>query len=89
MPGGTKLQVVEHDVPIGCAGVAIYPGDYIVGDATGLVCVPAAIAVQVNEEAAEQERLEAFLVEQIQQGAPLETTYPPDAAMRARYEAQR
>jgi len=36
-------KVVEIDVPIRCAGVAVAPGDLVVGDADGVVVVPRAV----------------------------------------------
>jgi len=87
VPGSTQISVVDWNLPIGCAGVAVYPGDVILGDATGAVCIPAALAAEVAEEATRQERLEAFLVARIRAGFPLETTYPPDAATLEAYRA--
>lgn len=37
-------HVADLQMPIGCAGVAVYPGDIIVGDADGLTVVPAHLA---------------------------------------------
>ena len=39
--------VAEIDVPIECAGVPVESGDLVVGDADGVVIVPAAIQEQV------------------------------------------
>ncbi len=39
-------KVAEIDVPIRCAGVAIIPGDLIVGDADGVIVVPRALEEQ-------------------------------------------
>lgn len=82
-------HAVDLDVPIGCAEVAVYPGDIMVGDQEGVVCVPAHIAQEVAEAAFEQEQLEAFIAAEIAAGKPLKGTYPPDAATRERYEQQR
>lgn len=82
-------HAVEIDVPIGCGGVAVYPGDIIVGDADGVVVLPAGIADEVAEQAAEQERMERFVLERIAAGAPLPGTYPPNAATQAAYAAWR
>ncbi len=87
VPGSTQIAVVDWEQPIGCAGVAVYPGDVILGDATGAVCIPAGIALEVAQTAAKQEALEAFLVARIRAGYPLETTYPPDAATMEAYRA--
>jgi regulator of RNase E activity RraA len=85
VPGPAKLMVADHGLPVGIAGVAVYPGDIVVGDANGAVCVPQAIAAEVADATEEAERLETFILERIQAGAPLDATYPPDAATRAAY----
>jgi regulator of RNase E activity RraA len=36
-------MVAEIDVPICCAGVAVAPGDLVVGDADGVIVVPQAV----------------------------------------------
>jgi regulator of RNase E activity RraA len=38
-------QVAEIDVPIRCAGVAVTPGDLVVGDADGVIVVPQKIEI--------------------------------------------
>lgn len=80
-------HAVEIDAPIGCGGVAVYPGDIIVGDADGVVVLPAGIADEVAEQAAAQERMERFVLERIAAGAPLPGTYPPNAETEAAYAA--
>jgi regulator of RNase E activity RraA len=84
-----RLMAVDEDVPIGCAGVLVVPGDVMVGDGEGVVCVPRAVADKVAAGGVEQEALEAFLLEKIRGGAPLPGTYPPGEATLAEYEAQR
>jgi regulator of RNase E activity RraA len=84
------LNLVQHhaidiDVPIACGGVAVYPGDMVVGDADGVVIIPALLADEVAADAAEQEMLEEFLLKRIQGGARLPGTYPPDEATKAAY----
>jgi regulator of RNase E activity RraA len=80
-------HATELQVPIGCGGVAVYPGDLIVGDADGIVVVPAHLAEDVARDADEQEKMESWLLGRIQAGAALPGTYPPNAATRAAYEA--
>lgn len=80
-------HAAEFGVPIGCGGVAVFPGDVIVGDADGVVAIPAALAGSVAADAAEQERIEEFLQERIAGGAPLRGTYPPDDETKAAYAA--
>ena len=78
-------HAVDMNVPIGCAEVPVYPGDVMFGDAEGVVCIPRHLAAEVAEAAAEQERLEAFILREIDGGAPLRGTYPPDADTLERY----
>jgi regulator of RNase E activity RraA len=85
------LNLVAHhatdlQVPIGCGGVAVYPGDLIVADSDGVVVVPAHLAEDVARDADEQERLETWLLGRVQAGAALPGTYPPNAETRAAYE---
>jgi regulator of RNase E activity RraA len=92
--GSAPLNLIHHhaidlNVPIGCGGVAVYPGDVIVGDEEGVVVIPAHLADEVAADAAEQEKLEIFLLERVQNGAGLPGTYPPNAATRAAYEEWR
>lgn len=76
---------VDVQRPIGCAGVAIYPGDVMVGDADGVVCIPRHVVADIAGPALEQERLEDWIQAEIAAGASLRGTYPPDAATTARY----
>jgi regulator of RNase E activity RraA len=82
-------HAVDMQVPIGCAEVPVYPGDVMVGDAEGVICIPRHLAAEVAEAAAEQEALERFIQREIEDGRPLRGTYPPDAETRARYERAR
>jgi regulator of RNase E activity RraA len=79
-------HAVDVQVPIGCAGVPVFPGDIMVGDPEGVVCVPRHLVDEIAQPAAEQERLERFILEKVDGGAPLRGTYPPDASTRAEYE---
>jgi len=80
-------HAVDINVPIACAGVPVFPGDIVVGDEEGVVVVPRHLAAEIAQPAAEQEELEAFLLQQIEAGAPLRGTYPPNEATLAEYEA--
>lgn len=82
-------HAVDLDVPIGCAGVPIFPGDIIVADAEGVVCIPRHLADDIARPAAEQERLEEFVLGRVDGGAALPGTYPPDAATLDAYRASR
>jgi len=73
--------------PVGCGGVAVYPGDIIVGDDEGVVVIPRHLAVEVAETAVAQEEREIFIMEKVRQGASIVGTYPPDEETLAEYEA--
>ena len=91
--GSAPLNLLMHhatpdlNVPIGCGGVAVYPGDVIVGDDEGVVVIPAHLADEVGADAVEQEKMEVFILERVQQGAKLAGTYPPNAETKAAYQA--
>ena len=74
-------------MPIGCGGVAVYPGDIIVGDRDGVVVIPARMADEVARDAAEQEELEEFLLAAGRRRGRLPGTYPPNEATKAAFEA--
>ena len=92
--GSAPLNLIFHhaidlNVPIGCGGVAVYPGDVIVGDDEGVVVIPQHLADEVATDAVEQEKLEAFVLERIEGGAKLPGTYPPNDETRAAYAVWR
>lgn len=70
-------HVVDMQVPVGCAEVAVFPGDVIVGDRDGVICIPREMVEEVALDAVEQENLEEFILEIIENGAPLRGNYPP------------
>lgn len=80
-----SLMVIDVDTPIGLQGVAVFPGDVIVGDENGAVCVPRHLADEIADAAIEQERLEVYVLGLIKDGAPIDGTYPPNAATLAGY----
>ena len=80
---------VDLNVPIGCARVAIVPGDVMVGDAEGVVAIPRALAEEVALAALEQERMEEFILAKIRGGASILGVYPPDERTRAEYAQDR
>jgi regulator of RNase E activity RraA len=83
------IMVVDHDTPIGLRGVAVFPGDIIVGDPNGAVCIPRHLGDAIADAAIETEKLEEFVLERIRAGAPIDGTYPPNAAVMAEYSAWR
>jgi regulator of RNase E activity RraA len=83
-----SLTFVGWQEPIGCGGVAIFPGDMIVADGDGAVVIPSALAEAVADEGADQEQFEAWVLREVERGAQLPGLYPPDQATKARYAAQ-
>lgn len=83
----TKHQALDLNVPIGCGGVAVFPGDIAVGDGDGVIIIPAEIADDIAAEAKAMESYEAWVVDQVKAGASIIGLYPMDEKTRARYEA--
>lgn len=88
-PSVAGLTFVDWQQPIGCGGVAVYPGDVILADRDGAVLIPAALLDEVVQAAQAQETLEGWIMQEVQAGVPLPGLYPPDAATQARYAATR
>jgi regulator of RNase E activity RraA len=84
-----RHAAVDANVPIACGGVPVYPGDVMVGDLDGVVVIPRHLAEEVAHDAAEQEQLEAWILEEVRGGRGIFGLYPPDDATRTRYEAFR
>ena len=83
----TGLTFVGWQVPIACGGVAVFPDDILVADDDGAVVIPAALLDEVVEAAVEQEKLEAWIVDEVRSGLQLPGLYPPNAETKARYAA--
>ena len=86
-PSVAGLTFVAWQQPIACGGVAVFPGDVVVVDDDGAVLIPAALLDDVLLQAPEQERLEAWIMSEVEQGAALPGLYPPNAENKARYAA--
>ena len=82
------LTFVGWQEPVGCGGVAVYPDDVVVADGDGAVLIPQALVAEVAKAAVDQERLEMWIMREIEKGVPLPGLYPPNAETRARYEAE-
>ena len=80
---------VDTQQPIACGGVAVFPGDIVVGDDEGVVVIPRHLATEVAEIAVEQEKKEEFIMEKVRNGASIVGVYPPDEQTLAEYEAWR
>lgn len=92
-PHATTSSVIHHpvdmNVPVGCGGVLVMPDDVVVGDAEGVVVIPAQVAESVAHDAFDQERLEEFVLERVRAGASIKGVYPPDVRTMAEYSKWR
>ena len=68
---GDPKGMGEINSEITCAGQAVKPGDYIVGDESGVVVVPKERAYEIARRAKEVEKTESRLYEEIRRGSTL------------------
>lgn len=73
----TKHHAVDIGLPIACGGVAVYAGDIVMGDADGVMVIPRHLADEIAIETIEMELFEAFVLEQVMDGASIRGLYPP------------
>jgi len=71
--------------PVACGGVAVFPGDVVVVDDDGAILIPDAYLDDVLTAGPEQEKLEAWILREVEAGALLPGLYPPNAENQARY----
>jgi regulator of RNase E activity RraA len=81
------LTFVGWQEPIGCGGCAIFPGDIIVCDDDGAVVIPQDLVEFVAREGEEHERMETFIVSEVERGVKLPGLYPMNEETKTRYEA--
>ncbi|UFS55612.1 ribonuclease activity regulator RraA [Comamonadaceae bacterium M7527] len=80
------LTFVNWQEPIACGGVAVFPNDVIVVDVDGAVLIPAALLDEVVQAGVEQERFEAWIMTQVDEGVALPGLYPPNDQAKAKYQ---
>ena len=68
---GDPKGMGEINSEITCAGQAVKPGDYIVGDESGVVVIPKERAYEIARRAKEVEKTESRLYEEIRRGSTL------------------
>jgi regulator of RNase E activity RraA len=73
----TLHQAIDINVPIGCGDAPVFPGDVIVGDADGVIVIPAEIADEIAAEAVEMTAFEDFVIERVRGGQKTMGLYPP------------
>ncbi|WP_293797852.1 ribonuclease activity regulator RraA [uncultured Bosea sp.] len=72
----TLHQAIDINVPVGCGDVAVWPGDVVVGDAEGVIVIPAHLADEVAAEAVEMTAFEDFVTEEVLKGRSILGLYP-------------
>lgn len=88
-PSPAALMPVAVQQPIACGGVAVFPDDLIVADEDGVIVVPPHLARSAATEAAEKERLDAWVRQQVAGGSGVRGLYPPDAEHLEMYRKSR
>ena len=88
-PSVAGLTFVGWQQPIACGGVAVFPDDVVVVDDDGAVLIPAALVDMMVEQGPEQERMEAWIMREVDKGAALPGLYPMNAETKARYEKEK
>lgn len=73
----TLHEAIDINVPVGCGDAPVFPGDILVGDADGVIVIPAAIADEVAEQALEMTIFEDFVMESVRSGRSILGLYPP------------
>jgi regulator of RNase E activity RraA len=86
----TIHQAIDINVPIGCGDAPVFPGDVIVGDADGVIVLPAHLADELAAEATEMTAFEDFVTERVRDGQATRGLYPlTDDANVAAFKAWR
>ncbi len=85
-----RHHAIDLNLPVACGGVAVYPGDIIVGDDEGVVVIPAHLADEIANEAHEMTAFEDFVDERVRAGHTIVGLYPPtDPANRELFASWR
>src|SRR3978361_2145072 len=73
----TLHHAIEINCPLGCGDAPGFPGDVILGDADGVIVIPAHLADEIANEAFEMTAFEDFVSEQVGVGKSILGLYPP------------
>ena len=80
------MMSVDYQVPVRIGTVTVIPGDILVGESTGILVIPAAIAEKIADKALEHDEEEAFQRQLLLQGESIYGVYPMNPATRKRFE---
>ena len=85
----TQIEIFPFgvNVPIGCGGALVMPGDIIVADEDGVVAVPVSYAERLAERASHHAEWEEFSRLRLSQGGDLRKYYPLREDAQAEFEA--
>ena len=75
-PSPIQHRPMDLNLPIACGGVAVYPGDIMVGDSDGVVVIPTDIVAAVAEEALATTLYDEFAEEEVAKGRTLMGLFP-------------
>ena len=81
------MHPLELNGPIGCAGVAVYPGDVRVGDGEGVVVIPRHLVDEVADDALDAVEYETYAELQIARGRTIFEVFPATPESRREYDA--
>ena len=81
------MMSVDYQVPVRIGSVTVIPGDILVGESTGILVIPAAIAGKIADQALVHDEQEEFQRELLLQGESIVGVYPMNDATRKRFEA--
>jgi regulator of RNase E activity RraA len=88
--GSRGMMCVDFNVPVNCAGVAVVPGDILLGDVEGVLVIPAHLAEEVATKGKALEEKELFIRRKLESGeAKVEEAYPMSARLQAEYTASK
>lgn len=81
------MMSVDYQVPVRIGSVTVIPGDILVGESTGILVIPAAIAEKVANTALEHDEQEEFQRELLLKGESIFGVYPTmNEATRKKFE---
>jgi regulator of RNase E activity RraA len=69
--GRTRVRTAATQVPIRLENVTVNPGDILVGDSTGVVCIPRARLAEVHQRAEKAEAMDRVIFENVNAGKGL------------------
>lgn len=69
--GKDRVEVDAVNIPVNISGVRVNPGDYILGDDSGVVCIPAGRVEEVLQIAEGIEETEQKIIAEVRSGSTL------------------